>query len=180
MRVKNDLDFAVVFNQINRTKLVLIDEARKPMIRLSRMADYGVVVMTFMAHRRDQTVSAHQVAENTGLPEASVGKLLKVLSRDGLLDSHRGAHGGYGLTRAPEDISVSDIVTAVDGPIALTLCVDEHPGSCDVEALCPMRGGWNQINTALRDALAGVSLAAMATPLPPLLADGAPHTATAS
>jgi FeS assembly SUF system regulator len=149
------------------------------MIRLSRMADYGVVVMTYMAHRRDQTMSAHQVAENTGLPEATVGKLLKVLSRDGLLDSHRGAHGGYGLTRAPEDVSVADIVTAVEGPIAVTLCVDDHPGNCDVEALCPMRGGWNQINTALHDALAGVSLASMAYAVPPLLADGASQPAAA-
>jgi len=143
------------------------------MIRLSRMADYGVVVMTFMAHRRNQTLSAHQVAEGTGLPEAAVGKLMKVLNRDGLLESHRGAHGGYGLTRRPEEISVADIVAAVEGPIAVTQCVDEHPGSCDVESLCPMRGGWNQINTALHDALAGVSLAAMAFAVPPLLADGA-------
>lgn len=149
------------------------------MIRLSRMADYGVVVMTFMAHRRDQTMSAHHVAEGTGLPEAAVGKLLKMFSRDGLLESHRGAHGGYDLTRAPDDITVADIVTAVEGPIALTLCVDDHPGNCDVESLCPMRGGWNQINTALREALEGVSLAAMAYPIPPLLDGAAPQEATA-
>ncbi len=150
------------------------------MIRLSRMADYGVVVMTYMAHCRDQTMSAHQVTEGTGLPEATVGKLLKTFSREGLLDSHRGARGGYDLNREAEDISIADIVTAVEGPIALTLCVDDHPGSCDVQSLCPMRGGWNQINSALRDALAGVSLAAMAYPVPPQLTDGAAHSATAS
>lgn len=141
------------------------------MIRLSRMADYGVVVMTFMAHRSDQTMSANQVAEGTGLPEATVGKLMKLLSRDGLLDSHRGAHGGYDLARTADEISVADIVSAVEGPIAVTQCVDEHPGSCDVESLCPMRGGWNQINTALRDALAGVSLASMAFSVPPAMAE---------
>jgi len=149
------------------------------MIRLSRMADYGVVVMTYMAHRRDQTMSAHQVAEGTGLPEATVGKLLKVLSRDGLLESHRGAHGGYDLIREPDDISVADIVAAVEGPIAVTQCVDDHPGNCDVESLCPMRGGWNQINTALRDALAGVSLASMAYAVPPMLAGGASPSSNA-
>jgi FeS assembly SUF system regulator len=134
------------------------------MIRLSRMADYGVVVMTYMAWRRHETQTSHQVAEGTGLSEATVGKLLKVFARANLLDSHRGAHGGYELMRRAEDISVAEIVEAVEGPIALTLCVDEHPGSCDVESLCPMRGGWNQINTALREAFEGVSLASMAFP----------------
>ncbi len=148
------------------------------MIRLSRMADYGVVVMTYMAHCRDQTMSAHQVAEGTGLPEPAVGKLLKMLSRGDLLDSHRGARGGYALTSAPEDISVADIVTAVEGPIALTLCVDDHPGNCDVESLCPMRGGWNQINTALREALDSVTLATMAYPVPPVLAGATPNNAS--
>lgn len=141
------------------------------MIRLSRMADYGVVVMTFMAMRASKTQTTHQVAEATGLSEATVGKLLKVFARDGLLESHRGVHGGYELTRQAGDITVADIVTAVEGPIALTLCVDEHPGNCDVESLCPMRGGWNRINNALREALEGVSLADMAFPeLPPLAA----------
>ena len=87
-----------------------------------------------------------------------------MFARENLLDSHRGAHGGYELMRKPEDISVAEIVQAIEGPIALTLCVDDHPGSCDVEALCPMRGGWNQINSALREAFEGVSLAAMAFP----------------
>lgn len=143
------------------------------MIRLSRMADYGVVVMTYMAMRRHDTQTTHQVAVATGLPEATVGKLLKVFARENLLDSHRGVHGGYQLTRRPEDLSVAEIVTAVEGPIALTLCVDDHPGTCDVEALCPMRGGWNRINAALREALEGVSLAEMAFPALPPLAVGA-------
>ncbi len=134
------------------------------MIRLSRMADYGVVVMTYMAWRHHETQTSHQVAEGTGLSEATVGKLLKVFARADLLDSHRGARGGYELMRKPEEITVAEIVEAVEGPIALTLCVDEHPGNCDVEALCPMRGGWNQINTALRGAFEGVSLASMAFP----------------
>jgi len=128
------------------------------------MADYGVVVMTYLAWRRQENQTAHQVAAGTGLSEATVGKLLKVFARGCLLESHRGARGGYELTRKPEEISIAEIVQAVDGPIALTLCVDEHPGSCNVESLCPMRGGWNQINTALREAFEDVSLAAMAFP----------------
>ncbi len=137
------------------------------MIRLSRMTDYGVVVMTYMAWHGNKTLSAHQVATATGLPEATAGKLLKLFARSGLLKSRRGAHGGYTLTSRPEEISLARVVEAVEGPIALTLCVDDHPGHCDVEALCPMRGGWNQINTALRDAFEGVSLATMTAPAMP-------------
>ena len=138
------------------------------MIRLSRMTDYGVVVMTYMAWHGSETRSAHQVATATGLPEATAGKLLKLFARAGLLKSRRGARGGYALTSSPEEISLARVVEAVEGPIALTLCVDDHPGHCDVESLCPMRGGWNQINTALRDAFEGVSLAAMTAPVIPL------------
>ncbi|MCE2520934.1 MAG: SUF system Fe-S cluster assembly regulator [Alphaproteobacteria bacterium] len=138
------------------------------MIRLSRMTDYGVVVMTYMAWHGSETLSAHQVATATGLPEATAGKLLKLFARAGLLKSRRGARGGYALTSKPEEISLARVVEAVEGPIALTLCVDDHPGHCDVEALCPMRGGWNQINAALRDAFEGVSLAAMTAPALPL------------
>ncbi len=138
------------------------------MIRLSRMTDYGVVVMTYMAWHGSETLSAHQVATATGLPEATAGKLLKHFARAGLLKSRRGARGGYALTSKPEEISLARVVEAVEGPIALTLCVDDHPGHCDVEALCPMRGGWNQINAALRDAFEGVSLAAMTAPALPL------------
>ena len=145
------------------------------MIRLSRMADYGVVVMTYMARHRLKNCTTHQVAGDTGLSEATAGKLLKVFARDGLLDSHRGVHGGYRFVLKPEDISMARIVEAVEGPIALTRCVDEHPGRCDIEALCPMSGGWNRINAALRNAFEGVSLAAMVFPAMPEAA-GAPTT----
>ncbi len=138
------------------------------MIRLSRMADYGVVIMTFLAGHRCEIHTAQRVADATGLPQAAVGKLLKAFARAGLLESQRGSHGGYCLNRRAEDISIAEVVEAVEGPIALTLCVDRQAGSCDVEALCPMRGGWNRLNRALVEAFESVSLAAMApVPAPP-------------
>lgn len=137
------------------------------MIRLSRMADYGVVIMTFLAGHRREIHTAQRVAEATGLPQAAAGKLLKSFARAGLLQSQRGSHGGYRLDRRAEDISIAEVVEAVEGPIALTLCVDRKTGSCDVEALCPMRGGWNRLNRALVEAFESVSLAAMAPALPP-------------
>ena len=78
--------------------------------------------------------------------------------------SHRGAHGGYSLARSPADISVADLVEALEGPVALTACVDGAEGSCGVEAVCPMRGGWDRVNTAIRAALDSVTLADMLTP----------------
>jgi len=137
------------------------------MIKLSRMTDYAVVVLARMA--RDggrggaavQTVP--QLAERTAVPAPTVAKLMKLLALAGLTESHRGAAGGYALTRAPEDISIADIISAVDGPIALTACVDGAEGHCGVESLCAMRGNWDKVNRAVRHALEGVSLAEMNT-----------------
>jgi Rrf2 family protein len=88
---------------------------------------------------------------------------MKLLAPAGLMESHRGATGGYSLTRAAEEISIADIISAVDGPIALTACVDGAEGHCDVESLCPMRGNWDKVNRAVRRALEEVTLADMST-----------------
>ncbi len=128
------------------------------------MADYGVVVMAFMAQRPGEVLTAQQVSRDAGLSAATVSKLLKLFARHNLLESQRGVGGGYRLAIPAEDISVANIVEAVEGPIALTLCVDKH-GGCRIESLCPMCGGWDKINTALRTALDEVSLATMASPV---------------
>ena len=89
------------------------------MIKISRMADYGVVALSFMARDTDAFYSAAVVSERTGVPLPSASKLLKLLVNNGVLVSRRGAAGGYGLARSPQAISVADLVIAVDGPIAL-------------------------------------------------------------
>jgi Rrf2 family protein len=117
-----------------------------------------------------------------------VSKILKVLVREGLLDSHRGVKGGYSLSRPPEEISMAEVVVALEGPIAITECIDDQSG-CSHEPICPVRGRWHRINAALREALAGISLAEMAeTPEPklvtlgrrPVLSDGAGRAAAAA
>jgi Rrf2 family protein len=90
-----------------------------------------------------------------------VSKILKVLVREGLLTSHRGVKGGYSLSRPPEEMSMAEVVTALEGPIAITECIDDQSG-CEHSPLCAVRGRWHRINTALREALAGISLAEMA------------------
>lgn len=129
------------------------------MLKLSRMIDYGVVVLSQLANRRAGLATAPGLAKSTGLPAPMVSKVLKSLARSDLVMSHRGVNGGYSLSRAPEDISVAAIVEALEGPVALTACVEASDAHCRVESLCPIRGGWEKVNDAIRDALDGVSLA---------------------
>lgn len=137
------------------------------MIRLSRLADYAVLLMSRMANTPDAVHNAIDIAEATGLPTPTVSKLLATLAREGLLKSVRGAKGGYGLAMPSGQISVAHIIAAIDGPINITHCIEHGPGSCDVELLCPSRGGWQAINRAVRQALEGVSLAEISATTPP-------------
>lgn len=131
------------------------------MFRLNRLTDYAVVVMSQMALRGGETRSAQQISEDTGVPLPTVAKLLNLLGRAKLVSSQRGASGGYVLSGEPDEISVAQIIQALEGPIALTACVDGATDCCGSEAFCPMRGNWNRVNDAIRDALTSVSLADM-------------------
>ena len=125
------------------------------MIRLSKLADYGIVIMTTLARHPGRQHNAPEVAAQSHIPQPMVSKILKALARAGLLVSHRGAKGGYGLARPAAAISVAEVICALDGPIALTACVEDGPGGCEIEALCPARANWQRINDAIRGALAG-------------------------
>lgn len=150
----------------NSTDLVRIQlENCNQMIKLSRMADYGVILMVRLARAPDEVTTAAELTASTALPGPTVSKLLKQLSRAGLLDSQRGTHGGYVLSQPIEDISVADIVSALDGPIALTECMTADGVVCEIEALCPTQTNWRKINNALVEALESVSLAEMARPV---------------
>lgn len=134
------------------------------MFRLNRLTDYAVVVMTRMTHRPEEVHTAPQIATDTGIPLPTVAKLLNALARDCLVVSHRGASGGYTLGRSAADITIAEIIQAMEGPIALTACVEGSGNHCDVECLCPMRGNWDRVNQAIHDALSRVSLSEMAAP----------------
>ena len=134
------------------------------MFRLNRLTDYAVVVMTRMNHDPDSLRTAPQIAQDTGIPLPTVAKLLNALARECLVMSHRGAAGGYTLGRKAQEITVAEIIQALEGPIALTACVNGSGNHCDVETLCPMRGNWDRVNQAIREALSQVSLADMAIP----------------
>lgn len=135
------------------------------MIKIGRLTDYGIVLMTHMASHPGAAHNAAEVALEAHLPVPTVSKLLQELARAGLLESQRGAKGGYALARDARHISVAEIITALEGPIALTACSagDVDP-DCEHEPLCPVRGHWTRINRAIRAALEGISLAEMAAP----------------
>lgn len=130
------------------------------MIRLSKLTDYAIVVMSEMA-RDGGTLTVPCLADRTGVPAPTVAKVLKALAPAGLMTSQRGASGGYTLCRPATAISIAEIITALEGPIALTACLEGADAQCGVESLCPMRGGWEKVNRAIRTALEEVTLADM-------------------
>lgn len=126
------------------------------MIKLSKFTDYAVVVLGEMARSEHGRMAASDLAARTNLPEPTVAKILKALTRGGILSSARGVNGGYGLIRAADQITVADIITAMDGPISLTDCADSSP--CAFEGRCAMHGRWGKVNMAIRTALDSVAL----------------------
>lgn len=133
------------------------------MLRVGKLTDYGTVVMTHLARTPERLYSANELAAELGLALPTVSKLLKTLSNAGLLQSHRGAKGGYSLSRRPDEITVAQIVAAIEGPISLTEC-SHGEGLCHQETACTIRSNWQRINIAVHDALERVSLAELARP----------------
>ncbi len=136
------------------------------MLKLSREADYGIVLMTRLAQLGStEPVSARDLADDAQVSHQMVSKILKQLAREGLLRSQRGARGGYRLAQPPESLSVADVITAIEGPIALTECAETTHGDCERESMCHVRGNWRLINRRVLDSLGTISLAEMARPL---------------
>lgn len=136
------------------------------MIKLGKLTDYAIVVMVEMSKNANESaLSAHTLAERIGLPEPTVAKVLKKLCNARLVESTRGTHGGYKALKSANQITVADVVTAIDGPIVITSCVAHSGDTCMAETRCPVRGGWNRINDAIRDALAAVTIADMGASL---------------
>ena len=132
------------------------------MFRLNRLTDYGVVVLSRMSRNSNDLRTAPQISQETGVPLPTVAKLLNALAHEHLIESHRGATGGYTLNRPAAEISVAEIIQALEGPIALTACVEGSEDDCGVAALCPMRGNWDRVNKAIYRALSEVTLADIA------------------
>jgi FeS assembly SUF system regulator len=135
------------------------------MLRLSKLTDYAVVVMIHL-DRGEVVQTSPGIARATGIPEPTVAKVLKALAGSGLVGSQRGARGGYRLSRPIDGVSVAEVVEAIEGPIALTACVEGASGLCESKGLCPMHGRWDPVNDAIQQALSGIMLADMARTQP--------------
>ena len=134
------------------------------MLRVSKLTDYATVIMTVLADGVD-VLSAQDVAVRARLELPTVSKLLKQLAHAELVESFRGVNGGYRLARDPQQITIAQIVTAMEGPIGMTEC-SAHVGLCDHESHCGVRVNWQRINQAIAHALASVTLADMLKPAP--------------
>jgi FeS assembly SUF system regulator len=132
------------------------------MIRMTKQTDYGFVLLGRLAEEPERVANAPELAVETRLPAPMVSKVLKLLARSGVLASHRGVHGGYGLARPPAAITAAEVIQALEGPVALTVCIDGAPGECDREAFCSIRNHWRRINDAVSTALAGITVADLA------------------
>ncbi len=133
------------------------------MLRMSKLTDYGTVVLTDLAERPEGLHSATDVAAHTHLALPTVSKLLKALTRAGLVISHRGARGGYVLARPAVEISAAEILEALEGPVAITECSSDD-GNCGLVAVCHVGHAWRRINYSIRQALDEISLAQLAGP----------------
>ena len=127
------------------------------MLRISRLTDYGTLVLAHLPSDTAQLLSAADVAAATGINLPTVSKLLKLLAKANLVTSTRGSQGGYRLSRSASEISAADIIDALEGPVSITECsaTDSH---CDYESVCSVGGAWQRINVAIRRALDDINL----------------------
>jgi len=149
------------------------------MLRMSRLTDYGTLVLSCMASGPESLHSAADVAGRVRLAPPTVSKILKLLARAGLVNSVRGVQGGYVLARSPEHITAADIIDALEGPVALTECSIEH-NQCELESVCNVGSAWQRVNFSIRRALQDITLDQLVSsggqPLPRIKLDGAlPH-----
>ena len=134
------------------------------MLRMSKLADYGTVLMTLMAREPDALHSAAGLAERLPVGVATVSKILKTLAREGLVVSTRGARGGYRLPHSPARITVAQVIRALDGPIGMTEC-SSIPGVCSQEKRCTVRANWVRVNEIVMQTLDGITLEQMTRPV---------------
>jgi FeS assembly SUF system regulator len=131
------------------------------MIRMSRLTDYGIVLLTHLATGEPGVQTAPDLASSSHVPLPTVSKILKELSKAGLVLSHRGRKGGYSLARPADQISMAQIIVALEGPLGLTDCSTVSAGACNLESICPARSPWGVISRVIERALQDVSLSSL-------------------
>lgn len=137
------------------------------MLRLSRLTDYAVVALYELSCDDSAQLSAQALSKSTALSEPTVAKVLKLLARARIVRSQRGHQGGYSLARSPKAISLHDIITAIEGPVSLTACVEFGEG-CDMQGECRIFGKWERVNHAVSQTLEEITLAELIEDFSPI------------
>lgn len=134
-------------------------------MKFSKLTDYAVIILTSLARAKEDSYSAAQLAKLSNVPEPTVSKILKMLSRKGLVTSQRGAQGGYSLANNVNHISVLDVLTAIEGPLTMTECASNgEEVNCSLESICALSGRWDMVNKAIENTLENISLAQIIAP----------------
>ena len=129
------------------------------MLKLNKMTDYAVICLGILSRKQEYPMSATELSKETGLTLYTVQKILKIIvSKSDLISAHRGALGGYVLNRNSSEISVVEIIEALEGPITLTSCVDNSEKLCTSSDICFLGGKWNEVNNIIRKTLNDISL----------------------
>ncbi len=155
------------------------------MLQLTKRTEYGLIALVHMVDRGGEFVSAREISDQYPIPKRLLAEVLKDLSKSDLVDSLRGATGGYALARKPEKITVGDIVSALEGEPTLAGCDttgDATGSGCDVEAVCPIRSPLQRIREGIWRQMQRTSLRALVEPVPDMagLPGGSPHTPLAA
>ncbi|MGJ8670194.1 MAG: SUF system Fe-S cluster assembly regulator [Oceanococcus sp.] len=132
------------------------------MLRLSKQSDYATVLLSHLANTQGRICNVSELSQATHVSSPMVSKTLKILARAGLVDSERGSGGGYRLNRQPRDISIADIINAVEGPIAVTQCSSQD--GCSIQSHCQIRPHWQVINSTIINSLKQLNLAQLLQP----------------
>jgi FeS assembly SUF system regulator len=137
------------------------------MFKINKLTDYSTVVMSYLASDPHKIHNANDIMHHTRLAKPTVSKILKMLAKAGLLVSHRGTHGGYQLAMLPENISIRNIVSAIEGELGLTEC-SLHNSACSIQDSCHIRSNWRLISHIIYQTLDNLTLADLATPQLPI------------
>ncbi len=131
------------------------------LLSLTRKTDYALVALADLARRSPKNASARQIAERLGIPLPMLTNILKELTRSGVLSSTRGPSGGYTLARSSDEITLAQVLDAVEGPSRLVLCCEEQTGiqNCDLEKNCQTKAPMRKLHHMLQHFLSQVTLA---------------------
>ncbi len=128
------------------------------MIKVSKLADYAVVILAELAKQGDVIMSASALSDLTHIQSPTIAKVLKILAKNDVVISVRGAHGGYKLAMPASDLTIERIISAIDGPVQVTSCVDEADNDCSLISCCSVQGRWGEVNRAIRGVLSDITL----------------------